>query len=74
MASRPRFAHYPVAVAALAPGELNFADVDDSLDSMKIHAKFKNFNFPYLYDGETQAVAKAYGCLATPHVFLFDKV
>jgi len=31
------------------------------------------FNFPYLYDGETQAVAKAYGCLATPHVFVFDR-
>src|SRR5262249_54719801 len=25
------------------------------------------------YDGETQATAKAYGCLATPHVFLFDQ-
>jgi thiol-disulfide isomerase/thioredoxin len=39
---------------------------------MKLHAKEQGFNFPYLYDGETQAVAKAYGCLATPHVFIFD--
>ena len=28
--------------------------------------------WPYLYDGDTQATAKAYGCLATPHVFIFD--
>ena len=28
--------------------------------------------FRSLYDGETQATAKAYGCLATPHIFLFD--
>src|SRR5437764_6144774 len=34
----------PNAVAALAPHELNFADVDDSLESMKIHAKLKQFN------------------------------
>jgi hypothetical protein len=33
----------------------------------------QKFTFPYLFDGETQAIAKAYGCLATPHVFLFDK-
>jgi len=63
----------PNAVAALAPGELNFADVDDSLDSMKIHAKFKNFNFPYLYDGDTQNIAHLYGPKNTPHIFVFDK-
>ncbi|MEQ1883741.1 MAG: redoxin domain-containing protein [Bryobacteraceae bacterium] len=63
----------PNAVAALAPGELNFADVDDSLDSMKIHAKFKSFNFPYLYDGDTQNIAHLYGPKNTPHIFIFDK-
>jgi hypothetical protein len=40
---------------------------------MKLRAKRKNFNFPYLYDGETQSVAKAYGPIATPHVFIFDQ-
>src|SRR5258706_15707923 len=40
---------------------------------MKLYAKEKGFTFPYLYDGETQATAKAYGCLATPHVFIFDR-
>lgn len=40
---------------------------------MKLYARDEKFTFPYLYDGTTQAVAKAYGCLATPHVFIFDK-
>jgi thiol-disulfide isomerase/thioredoxin len=40
---------------------------------MKRYAKDQGFTFPYLYDGDTQATAKAYGCLCTPHVFVFDK-
>jgi thiol-disulfide isomerase/thioredoxin len=40
---------------------------------MKLYAKEQGFPFPYLYDGDTQVTAKAYGCLATPHVFLFDR-
>jgi peroxiredoxin len=39
---------------------------------MKKYAKEAGFTFPYLYDGETQLVARAYGCLATPHIFIFD--
>ena len=63
----------PNAVSAISARELNYTDVDDSLESMVIHAKFRNFNFPYLYDGDTQSTAKAYGCLCTPHIFIFDK-
>jgi thiol-disulfide isomerase/thioredoxin len=40
---------------------------------MKIHAKDRGFRFPYLYDGEHQKVSLAYGPLATPHVFVFDR-
>ena len=40
---------------------------------MKIRAQFRHFNFPYLYDGDTQKVAEAYGPKATPHLFIFDK-
>jgi thiol-disulfide isomerase/thioredoxin len=40
---------------------------------MKRHAKEQDFNFDYLYDGDTQKTALAYGCLATPHVMIFDK-
>ena len=34
--------------------------------------RIKNFNFPYLFDGETQAASEKYGPVATPHVFIFD--
>lgn len=56
----------------LRPDELGYSKYNDSFDEMKLHAKEQGFNFPYLYDGETQGIAKAYGCLATPHVFIFD--
>lgn len=52
--------------------ELGYTDVSDSFAEMKIRAAYRNFNFPYLYDGETQSVARAYGPKATPHVFVFD--
>ncbi len=57
----------------LRPDELGYSKYNDSLEEMKLHAKEQGFNFPYLYDGETQAAARAYGCLATPHIFVFDK-
>jgi len=53
--------------------ELGYTDLDDSFESMKIRAKERNFPFPYLFDGETQKVARAYGVLATPHIYIFDK-
>src|SRR5262249_41670435 len=52
--------------------ELGYTDLSDSLADMKIRAKDKGFQFPYLYDGETQETSRAYGVLATPHVFVFD--
>ena len=58
---------------ALRLDELNFSDVSDSLEDMKIRAKDRGFNFPYLYDGDTQSVAQAYGPIATPHIFIFDQ-
>jgi len=58
---------------AVRPDELGYSDVGDSLEDMKIRAKERGFAFPYLYDGETQAVTKKYGPVATPHVFVFDQ-
>lgn len=52
--------------------ELGWTVYDDSFEDMKLIAKDSGFNLPYLYDGETQEVAKAYGAVATPHVFIFD--
>lgn len=56
----------------LRPDELGYSKYGDSFEEMKPCAKEEGFTFPYLYDGDTQKVAMAYGCLATPHVFLFD--
>jgi peroxiredoxin len=69
-----------VAVVVISPNdpksirldELDFSDLSDSFDEMKIRAADKHFNFPYLYDGDEQAAANAYGPVATPHVFVFD--
>lgn len=53
--------------------ELGYTDLGDSLADMKIRAKYKKFNFPFLYDGDTESVARAYGPVATPHAFVFDQ-
>ena len=58
---------------AVRPSELAWTDVGDSFEDMKVRAAYRHFNFPYLYDGATQSVARAYGPKATPHVFVFDQ-
>ena len=63
----------PNGPTAVAPRELNYAEVDDSFESMKIHAEYRQFNFPYLYEGDTQQVAHQYGPKVTPHIFIFDR-
>jgi peroxiredoxin len=57
---------------ALRVDELSYAPHGDSFEEMKISAKEANWTIPYLYDGETQAVTRAYGAQSTPHVFVFD--
>lgn len=69
-----------VALVAISPNddqalrldELGYTDVGDSFEEMKVRAKDHGFEFPYLYDGDTQKTALAYGVVATPQVFLFD--
>ena len=58
---------------AVMLSELGYTDVSDSLEEMKIRSEYRHFNFPYLYDGETQSMTQAYGAQATPHIFIFDK-
>lgn len=53
--------------------ELGFGEFGDSFEEMKPYAEQQGWDFPYLYDGDKQLTARAYGCLATPHVFIFDK-
>lgn len=63
----------PNDAEAVRLDELGYSDLGDSLEDMKIRSTDAKFEFPYLYDGETQEVSKAYGAKATPHAFLFDK-
>lgn len=42
---------------------------EDSFEKMKERAAARGFNFPYLHD-ETQQVARAYGAVCTPHIFI----
>lgn len=70
-----------VQVVAISPNsiktvlleELGYSDLNDSYEEMKIRAAYKNYNFPYLYDGDTQEASIKYGPVATPHAFVFDK-
>ena len=57
---------------ALRIDELDSSDISDTLDEMKIRVAWKHLTYPYLYDGDTQSVTRAYGPQATPHVFIFD--
>jgi thiol-disulfide isomerase/thioredoxin len=69
-----------VAVVAISPNdplsvrldELGYSDMGDTFEEMKVRVKEKGYNFPYLFDGQTQKTAIAYGPVATPHAFVFD--
>jgi peroxiredoxin len=70
-----------VAVVAISPNdpkairidELDSSDVSDTLDEMKIRVAYKHLAYPYLYDGDTETVSRAYGPQASPHIFIFDQ-
>ena len=70
-----------VQVVAISPNdaksvrldEMGYTDLGDSYPDMQNRAKIAGFNFPYLYDGDTEITSKRYGPIATPHVFIFDE-
>jgi thiol-disulfide isomerase/thioredoxin len=63
----------PNSGKALNYSELGYSDMGDSYEEMKLRAADKKFPFPYLYDGDDQKSALAYGPVATPHCFVFDR-
>jgi peroxiredoxin len=62
----------PNNARAVRLDEMGYTDLGDSIEDMKTRAEHRAFNFPFLYDGETQEISKKYGPVATPHVFIFD--
>jgi peroxiredoxin len=63
----------PNSPKALRLDEMGYTDLGDAPADMKIRAEYRHFNFPFLYDGETQEASRKYGPVATPHVFVFDQ-
>ena len=63
----------PNNAKAVRLDEMGYTDLGDSLEDMKMRAEHRAFNFPFLYDGETQEATAKYGPVATPHVFVFDQ-
>ncbi len=58
---------------SVRPDEKGYTDLGDTLEEMKVRARDRQFNFPYLFGGgKYEAVPKAYGAKATPHAFIFD--
>ena len=57
---------------AVLLNELGYTDMTDSFDDMKLRAAYRHIEWPFLYDGETQALATKFGASATPHIFIFD--
>ena len=45
---------------------------EDSIENLAKRAKEKNYPFPYLFD-ESQEVAKLFGAVCTPDIFVFDR-
>jgi len=70
-----------VALVAINPdnpgtirlSDLGYSDVGDSLAEMKARAAHRRFDYPYLYDGDTQTVAAKFGVAAMPQIFVFDR-
>ena len=62
----------PNSPLAVLYEDLRYSDLNDDYNSMMIRAQVKEFNFPYLYDGDDHEVSLKFGPQHTPHVFLFD--
>ena len=52
--------------------DLAYSDVPDTLQGMTARAAYRKLEYPYLYDGDSQAAAKAFKVVAVPQAFVFD--
>lgn len=75
------YANRGVAVVAINPEspdtaslkDLAYSDVPDSLDGMIERSTYRRLDYPYLYDGDSQAAATAFKVEALPQAFVFDQ-
>ncbi len=59
--------------AALRASDLAYSDVGDTAADMKTRAAYRQLGYPYLADDQTQSVSRAFGVIATPEIFVFDR-
>ena len=59
--------------AALRASDLAYTDVGDTVADMKTRAAYRHLEYPYLSDGQTQSVSRAFGVTAAPQIFVFDR-
>ncbi len=70
IALHKKYAPKGMPVVAINPND-PVREPEDSYDNMKKRAKKYKYPFVYLVD-ETQSIAKAYGAMRTPHVYVLD--
>jgi thiol-disulfide isomerase/thioredoxin len=58
---------------AIPLSELTYSDGGDSLADMKARAAYRQLEYPYLYDGDAQAVSTKFGVETLPQIFVFDE-
>lgn len=63
----------PNNAGAVRLDELGYTDLTDSFADMKLRVANRHMDWPFLYDGDTQALATKFGASATPHIFIFDQ-
>jgi peroxiredoxin len=66
-----KYASQGYPVIAISSNDKNSVP-DDSPENMATRAKDRHYTFPYLFD-ESQEIAKTYGAIKTPHVFVLTK-
>jgi len=66
-----RYTQGPQARVALIAINVNTGP-EDALPAMRQRAEKRGFNFPYLYD-PSQQIARKYGAVFTPEVFVLDR-
>jgi peroxiredoxin len=66
-----KYASAPDSKVAVVAINVNNLEAD-KLPAMKVRAKEKGFNFPYLYD-PTQKIGRDYGATVTPEFFVLNK-
>jgi peroxiredoxin len=63
----------PNSPAAMQLADLGYSDLGESLDEMKTRATDRGLPYPYLSDGQDQSLARKFGVVSTPHIFVFDQ-